>query len=109
MNSKGGKDLVIVSISKASHTPQTMKRSLTSFSSDEDSMFYSSSQAKRAHLSSDSESDPVILPDTYESVDGESTGGIFISDIEHTQVATTITADHPWEPEKDGICVIEVC
>ena len=27
----------------------------------------SCSQAKRAHLSSDSESDPVFLPDTYES------------------------------------------
>ena len=76
MNSEGSEDLVIVSSSEASHTPQTMKRSLTSFSSDEDSMFYSSSQAKRAHLSSNSESDPVFLPDTYESADGESTGEI---------------------------------
>ena len=97
MNSEGGEDLVIVSSSETSHTPQTMKRSLTSFSSDEDSMFYSSSQAKRAHLSSDSESDPVFLPDTYESADGESTGEIFISDNEHTQVATTITADNDLE------------
>ena len=94
MSSEGGEDHVIVYSSEASHTPQTMKRSLTSISSDEDSI---SSQAKRAHLSSDSESDPVFLPDTYESADGESTGEIFISDNEHTQVATTMPAENDLE------------
>ena len=92
-SSEGGED-VTVSSSEALCAPQTLKRSLISISSDEDSTSYSLSEVEHALLSSDSESDPVFLPDTYESADSESAGETFISDNEQMQVATTIPADN---------------
>ena len=99
-----GNTFVITSSSEASHV-STLKRSLTSYTSDDDSIAESFSPVKRTRLSpgeskcsyapSDSDSDPVFLSDSCES-DTNSTGEVFMSDTEQ-QPATMKPVDHDLE------------